>query len=560
MARTEPTNEFTTASDIAREALRQLAANRIVPTPDNYRDHYERIAGTASDCGSDSGTLPPPSAAAWVHVLHSLMKGWETYYSGLTQGRKREQLDRILRNPGADPNSLAAKLQRTLDSWADMPQAAPFVEAAPEAAPPLAGSPPQTAGRPVPPTSDRSAKEREEMLGQLRELLAQTLEFAVISQLSSSPELNEEANRLAQAARATTDRSQLAGLTSSLKQFWFKLELHSGDDVELHQGLLRLLRLLIDNTHELLNGDQWLRGQIEVVKEIVSRPLNQNAINDAERRLKDVLIKQGLLGASLQEAKLALKNMITGFIDRLGELSESTAGYQDKLEGYSRKIRDTDDIRQLNAVVGELLEDTRTASIATGKTRDELIQARKQVFTAEARVKQLESELEHVSELVHEDDLTGVLNRRGLDEAHRREISRADRSGRPLSISLLDIDNFKRLNDTFGHQAGDDALQHLVRVVKRTMRPSDVLARYGGEEFLLLLPETDIEEAVSVMVRLQRNLTKAFFLHNNERVLITFSAGVALRQPGEAPTATIERADQALYKAKRAGKNQVCSE
>jgi diguanylate cyclase len=91
------------------------------------------------------------------------------------------------------------------------------------------------------------------------------------------------------------------------------------------------------------------------------------------------------------------------------------------------------------------------------------------------------------------------------------------------------------------------------------MRPSDVLARYGGEEFLLLLPETQQEEAIEVMVRLQRNLTKAFFLHNNERVLITFSAGVALRQPGEPQSGIIERADKALYQAKRSGKNRVCA-
>ena len=105
----------------------------------------------------------------------------------------------------------------------------------------------------------------------------------------------------------------------------------------------------------------------------------------------------------------------------------------------------------------------------------------------------------------------------------------------------------------------DEALQHLVRVTKRTMRPSDVLARYGGEEFMLLLPDTNQDEAIEVMVRLQRNLTKAFFLHNNERVLITFSAGVALRRSGEPQPSAIDRADKALYEAKRSGKNRVCA-
>ena len=89
------------------------------------------------------------------------------------------------------------------------------------------------------------------------------------------------------------------------------------------------------------------------------------------------------------------------------------------------------------------------------------------------------------------------------------------------------------------------------------LRPHDTLSRYGGEEFVILLPETSVDDSVVVLQRLQRELTKRIFMHNNEKLLITFSAGVALRKPGEEPTALIQRADAALYKAKRAGKNRV---
>jgi diguanylate cyclase len=94
-------------------------------------------------------------------------------------------------------------------------------------------------------------------------------------------------------------------------------------------------------------------------------------------------------------------------------------------------------------------------------------------------------------------------------------------------------------------------------VVKETLRPTDVVARFGGEEFVIILPETGVEEGMTTMMRLQRELTKKFFLHKNEKVLITFSAGVALRQPEESVDAIISRADQALYKAKEAGRNRV---
>ena len=94
-------------------------------------------------------------------------------------------------------------------------------------------------------------------------------------------------------------------------------------------------------------------------------------------------------------------------------------------------------------------------------------------------------------------------------------------------------------------------------MVDETVRPTDIVARFGGEEFVILLPETGIDEAVAVMTRLQRNLTKKFFLHNNERLLMTFSAGVAQRMPEETQDAVLERADKALYVVKQTGKNRV---
>jgi diguanylate cyclase len=126
-----------------------------------------------------------------------------------------------------------------------------------------------------------------------------------------------------------------------------------------------------------------------------------------------------------------------------------------------------------------------------------------------------------------------------------------------MAVALLDLDNFKMLNDRLGHQAGDGALVHLVKVVREAVRPTDVVGRYGGEEFAILLPETDLPAAEAVMVRVQRALTRSFFMHNNERLLITFSAGIALAGPGEAWTTVLDRADRALYDAKRSGKNRV---
>ena len=158
---------------------------------------------------------------------------------------------------------------------------------------------------------------------------------------------------------------------------------------------------------------------------------------------------------------------------------------------------------------------------------------------------------------MHTDQLTGILNRRGMDEAFDRELSSADRSQAPLCVALLDIDNFKKLNDTLGHQAGDQALIHLAQVIKESLRPSDNVARYGGEEFVILLPDTPLHEGVEAVERLQREMTKKFFLNNNDRILVTFSAGVALRKSDEDQEDVVGRADKAMYIAKTTGKNRV---
>jgi len=156
--------------------------------------------------------------------------------------------------------------------------------------------------------------------------------------------------------------------------------------------------------------------------------------------------------------------------------------------------------------------------------------------------------------------LTQVANRRGLMQAFEAESAQARRQGgSALAVGLIDIDNFKKLNDSLGHAAGDQALKALAGGVRGRLRPQDHLARFGGEEFVVLLPGSDVEEARQVLTRLQRSLSEALFLHEGREVFVTFSAGVTAWRAGEDLQPALERADQALYEAKRTGKNRTCS-
>lgn len=167
---------------------------------------------------------------------------------------------------------------------------------------------------------------------------------------------------------------------------------------------------------------------------------------------------------------------------------------------------------------------------------------------------------EENSRLAETDHLTQALNRRAVMRLLAREKQLADHEGNAFSIILIDVDRFKRINDTFGHLAGDRALVHVVRGLRQVLRDPDRLGRYGGEEFLAALPGADVTQGVAVAERLRQVMASSpVHFRNHTNVTLTVSVGVAEYQPGEALDQLIERTDHALYQAKAAGRNRVCA-
>jgi len=516
-------------ADIAREAFRRLAARRIAPTPNAYREIYNEIAGVKEEAAADAPGAVLAASAPVDQGAESVLSQFAAKMSetGGELGDFGRRFQRAVKE--RDWDSYA----RTLAQLAEKKQI-------------KKGSDIE-----LPPLPDG------EQTRTLRELLSRTLGFAVATLLTGTPALVEEAESLGAAIKLAHTEDALNDAAVRLKQLCYQIELKSGDTAEQQELLLRLFKLLLDNVSQLLDDDSWLRGQVDAVQNLIAGPLDQRALEDATRSLKEVIYKQSQLKHSLTDVKVTVKNMMMTFIDRLGQVAASTGDFHEKIGGYSEKISQAENISELNVVLDEVLRETRMVQTEALRARDKMVLARQEVQDAEQRIHTLEAKLQHLSELVREDQLTGSLNRRGLDDVFERETARSDRRGTPLCIAMLDLDDFKRLNDTYGHQAGDAALKHLVKIVKETLRSMDVIARFGGEEFLILLPETTVEAASATMTRLQRELTRHFFLHDNEKVLITFSAGVALRLPNEDQGELVKRADRAMYQAKQTGKNRV---
>lgn len=181
-----------------------------------------------------------------------------------------------------------------------------------------------------------------------------------------------------------------------------------------------------------------------------------------------------------------------------------------------------------------------------------------------ARIVRLEAELREararLEVMVSTDELTGVANRRALIGRLQEELSQARRTGHDLSVAMIDIDRFKRLNDTYGHAAGDLVLCEVVERILNAKREYDIVGRWGGEEFVAILPELSLEEAVPVAERLRAEVADMpFILADGTTLPVTFSVGLATAPAGRVDSvdALLASADRALYRAKEAGRNRV---
>lgn len=172
----------------------------------------------------------------------------------------------------------------------------------------------------------------------------------------------------------------------------------------------------------------------------------------------------------------------------------------------------------------------------------------------------LQRRLDQLAQQVRTDPLTGVANYRFFTEALEQEVERSQRNGRPVSLLMVDIDHFKKVNDTYGHEIGNQALIHVARLISRQVRKLDIVCRYGGEEFAVILPETDLHTGTPVAERIRQSLVDTPLILAEATLSMTVSLGLATYQAQTLSSIEelIKQADHYLYEAKQKGRNQLC--
>ncbi|HKX42997.1 MAG TPA: GGDEF domain-containing protein [Burkholderiaceae bacterium] len=544
------------ATDLAKAALRRLALDKLEPTPENYARAYRLEAGEA-----------PADATALAALIERIVRGIERGSRAWTSARKKDSLLRVLAGSRSDAQRLQQRLTQLVASWdqdvgdtvaaelgAEAPGDAPG-DAPTEALPTL----PITLDEPAPAPSEAAAAASQTTdLAPWRRVsatLADTVGCALPERDGTAEDLRQELEALSAQLLA---RGADAPLADSAEAFGQRAQQLIAHRHHLFSQLGALCEELTASLVEFAEDDSWVQGQCQAMRSAIGDGLTGRGVRAVGDLLRDTRERQGRLREERERARDSLKGLINRMLAELDELGSQTGNFHDSVGRYADVIEKADSLESLAGVVREMVEESRTVHSLVQQTQARLQDEHHKARDLARRVDELEGEMRRLSEEVSTDQLTQVANRRGLLQAFEGERARVERGGGSLAVGLLDIDNFKRLNDELGHGAGDEALRSLAARVSAALRPTDRVARYGGEEFVVLLPDTPVAEGQQILTRLQRSLTGGLFMHESKQVFVTFSAGVTAYRVNEAIETALERADQALYEAKRTGKNRTC--
>lgn len=310
----------------------------------------------------------------------------------------------------------------------------------------------------------------------------------------------------------------------------------------------------------LLASDDWdeLRDGLNGVAELVVA-----AVTRSQREFEAFLRR---LDERLDTLKKYFSEQEYAVAGRRDASAELDLEIQQELEAFGQRVDTSTDFPALKASVsGHLLSIREAVGRFRTKESEREKYLSEQLDTMQEKMAAMEAQADHVKAELREqrhrattDVLTQLPNREAWQERLNIEYQRWRRYGNPLTLAMLDIDFFKRVNDSYGHKAGDRVLQLMAKALRDRLRQTDFVARFGGEEFVLLFPETSTEAARDVLDGLRAHIKALPFHFRGEPVSVTFSAGVADFQSGDGIDEVFDLADRSLYKAKKAGRDQVC--
>ena len=266
----------------------------------------------------------------------------------------------------------------------------------------------------------------------------------------------------------------------------------------------------------------------------------------------DESIEKVLVGVDPKE-KETIKRVVESIAQEIDSLISTLEIHQESLEEKEKTVKEAKnniEDKTLKGILSGIVEELQFIR----KQNEEL---KKKLEESNSQIKRLSEELERTRKQASVDFLTQVANRASFDRALSDMVKDFYRRNYPFALLMIDIDHFKKINDTYGHQAGDYVLRELAKLIKEQLRARDIIARYGGEEFVVILPGVTFGQAVNIAERIRKSVEKHLFRWWDKTIPVTISIGVAVMRDGLDEFSIVEKADKALYLAKKSGRNQV---
>ncbi len=257
--------------------------------------------------------------------------------------------------------------------------------------------------------------------------------------------------------------------------------------------------------------------------------------------------------AAVNKLSESVKEIIVEFLSKSNAEGEGLSAYAQMLSEFTSQVESVDDIADIKHLVTDLLDETKRRETATQQMQATL-------ETMALEMKRLRAEVSKLNSEATTDSLTKVNNRRAFDMEIENFISSAKANQKPLCMLLIDLDDFKKFNDKFGHTIGDKVLRFVATLLKNNIKGCDSVSRFAGEQFSILLPDTAYKGAMILAEKIRDKLSKQTLSDSAEKIelgTVTASFGVAPYQYGESSEQLIRRADRCMHEAKRAGKNRV---
>ena len=299
---------------------------------------------------------------------------------------------------------------------------------------------------------------------------------------------------------------------------------------------------------------EYVSGKNEPLQKIFDRQIQDNQAMTPE--VTQQLYKQFVLnGASdkFDEIGNGLNLLVHQTLDSIQQTENSANNSATKFSDQSKKLANVSDVSEVKDIVQGLIAETKQLANASSGLKNQLNDTNQEIA-------QLRTDLEKMKEAAQTDALTGLLNRRAFDLEMAALIAKSEQCAQKTFLLLLDLDHFKRINDTCGHLVGDKVLRYTAKLLQQFVKGDDMAARYGGEEMAILLRNVDEPQATKVANDIREALAKSRLQRkdNGESIgQVTVSIGLSAVKVGDNAETLIERADTALYKAKEAGRNLV---